>query len=87
MYHTEDLMAVRYSRESTLEKFLNSWDAVLTGMNDEPPPEFLDTLFMTQIKQSAVEKMNVTNASYSTQRSGSKNFHERFLGKMQKIDL
>ena len=54
VYDIEDLLTVKFQGDGKLEQFLNSWDAVLIGMNEEPNQEFLEVLFLGQIKKSGV---------------------------------
>ena len=45
-------MAIFYSGDGKLEAIMNSWDRVLTGMEEEPPESTLRSLFHRQIKNS-----------------------------------
>ena len=79
LYDLEDLMAIFYSGDGKLEAFMNSWDQVLTGMEEEPPESTLRTLFHRQIKNSHVIKFHID--IYDRCSAGDDSYTDAFLRK------
>ena len=68
LYDLADLMAVKWQGDGNLESFLHTWDSVLLGMREEPPEHYLEILFHTQVRNSAVLREEI--AHYERARKG-----------------
>jgi hypothetical protein len=77
LYDTQDLFAIKLGahrvkcNEEELEKFLISWDTVLTGMKKIPDDDTLHTLFFNQIKD--IEILDYDLKIYERLRESEKN--------------
>ena len=77
LYDTQDLFAIKLGahkvkcNEEELERFLISWDTVLTGMKKPPDDDTLHTLFFNQIKD--IEILDYDLKIYERLRESEKN--------------
>ena len=51
-YNLTDLCACRMNNDGHMEHFLNNWESVLAGMQEEPSSEALKILFYDRVKKS-----------------------------------
>jgi hypothetical protein len=52
MYDYADLQAIKFKGDNNLERFMNTWEMVLQGMTEPPPPRFIEITFFDQLKGS-----------------------------------
>jgi hypothetical protein len=52
MYDYADLQAIKFKGDNNLERFMNTWEMVLQGMTEPPPPRFIELTFYDQLKTS-----------------------------------
>ena len=76
LYDISDLMGVRLYHDK-LEPFLQSWQAVLTGMRSPPDPETQEVLFYKQLQTS--DQMKTEIAHYERNEIGHPDHSYEFL--------
>ena len=59
LYNMTDIMSVQLRSDAYLEDFLSNWQDVLAGMDQEPPIQILEHLFLNNLRHSQVLREEV----------------------------
>ena len=59
IFSLADLLSVQYRGDADLATFMDNWDSVLCGMEQEPVTEVKETLFLRELRKSTVLREEV----------------------------